>query len=182
MADDGEARAVRVHAAEHHGGTAARVLHRGQRAGQPHHAEPEPAEVVPGEPGHEQRDVFGAGAARPDGVHGGRRGPSTGAGHRHGHLAVGHPAHGAVHIRRVHRLVERPDAPPEAAAPGAHHRRVGPRFRSLRLRLLLLRAAHGNRRAGRVRAIVAGRRLDHYVLGHVHVHVRHNHGECSGSY
>jgi len=73
--------------------------------------------------------------------------------------------------------VERPNAPEETAALVAHDWRTGPSPGTVRLRVLLLRAADGRGRPGRVRALVADGRLDDHVHGDVHVHVGHNHGE-----
>jgi len=84
---------------QHHGGAAARVLHRGQRPGQPDHAEPEPAEIVPGEPEHERLHVHSAGEAGEGKLHAGRRSHGPGAGHGHVYVAVHHT--GKNKVRRV---------------------------------------------------------------------------------
>lgn len=95
---------------QHHGGTAAGVLHRVQRAGQPDHAEPEHAEGVPRESEPERQHVHRAGETVDERQqHAGRGGRRPGAGHRHDGVAVHHTAHRAQHIRHIRRVVERPD-------------------------------------------------------------------------
>lgn len=166
-----------VRGEQHHSGTAARVFHRVQRARQSDHAEPEPAEIVPGQLEHERRDVHGTGETDPVQLHHLRRGPRPGAGDRHDHVAVRNPAHRALYIRRIRRVVERPDAQEEARADPAHRRRAGPGPGPVDLRVLFLRATDGGRRSRRVGALVADGRLDDHVHGRVHVHLRRNHGQ-----
>lgn len=168
---------VQVYLEQHHGGTAARVLHRVERAGQLDHAKPEPAESVPGQFEHERRGVHGPGETDQVGFHARRRGQGPGAGHRHVDMAVGHPAHGAVRVHRVHRVVERPEPPAEARAPVARLRRARPGPGPVGVRALFLRAAHGNRRSRRIAAVVVHGRMDDNVHGRVHVHFGRHVGE-----
>lgn len=98
---------------EHHSRTAPRRVPAVRRSVQLDHAEPEPAESVPGEPEVGRRGVRRA--AEQERVHAPGRGAGGAASRvRYDDLAERHPERGSVRAVDVHRLVERPE--PEAKA------------------------------------------------------------------
>lgn len=95
-----------VHVETLHGRAHAGLLHRVQRAGVLGHAEPEPAEGVPGEPGHGQRDVFSAGEQDDEQLHEGRRSDRAGASGRHDHMEDDRAEQHTVRADHIHRVLE----------------------------------------------------------------------------
>jgi len=150
-----------------HGGANVGLLHRVQRAGVPGHAKPEPAEGVPGEPGHGQRDVFGAREPDDEQLHEGRRGGRARAGGRHDHMENDCAEQHTVRVDHIHRVVERPEPQAQTVHVDTDHRRVPHQYRSAGLYILFLRTAHGGGRTGGVRTAGHDGRMDDNVHGRV---------------
>lgn len=81
------------------------------------------------------------------------------------------------HTDNVHRLVERPEPQTQAVHVDADRGRVPHQPRPVGLHVLLLRAAHGDRRAGGVLTDGHDRRMDDNVHGSVQLHRRRVFGE-----
>jgi len=166
-----------VHAETLHGGAHVGLLHRVQRAGVARHSESQSAEGVPGEPEDGQRHVPGAGEPQHRQLHQGGRGDGPGAGGRHDHMEDDRAEQHTLGADHIHRVVERPEPQAEAVHADTDHRRVPYQYRPVGLYLLLLRAAHGGRRAGGVRATGHDRRMDDDVYGRIQLRGRRNYGE-----
>jgi len=152
------------------------VLHHDQRPDGAVHAELEPAEGVPGEPEAAQQHVFGAGQPELGRLrHGGGHGP--GAGDRHDHMEDDRAEQHTDGVDHIHRVVERPEPQAQAVHVGAHRGRAADQRGAARLYLLLLRAARGSGRPGRVPASGYDRWLDDDGHGHIQLYRRRIVGE-----
>lgn len=107
-------------------------------------------------------------AAEQERVHAPRRGARGAASRvRHDDLAERHPERGAVRAVDVHRLVERPEPQAQAIHAVADIRRAGAQRRPGRVRLLLLRAAHGSGGIRGIHPVVHYRQYSGAVPGRV---------------
>lgn len=162
-------------------GTVRVLLHHVAHADAVAHAEPEPAEGVPREPAPGQRHVFRAGKRPVQRVRGPTRGRGghAAAGHADVHMADDHPEQRAVRAGHTGGLVERPEPEARAVHADARGQRTGPRGRPAGVRLLLLRAAHGNGRHRGRGSHGSGRRQDGAVQRDVQLHLGRVQGKCS---
>jgi len=169
---------AQVHLRPLHHRAHVRVLHHDQRPDGAVHAEPEPAEGVPGEPEAAQQHVLGAGQPEVGRLRrGGGHGP--GAGGRHDHMEDDRAEQHTDGVDNIHRVVERPEPQAQAVHAGTHRGRAGHQRGAARLYLLLLRAARGSGRPGRVPASGHDRRLDDDGHGHIQLHRRRVFGKFS---
>lgn len=178
MANNGRRVQSQVRVRTLHGGAHVRVLHPDQHADGAVHAELEPPEGVPGEPGTGQRDVHRAGQpghVQPRGA--GERGPRAGG--RHDDLEDDVAEQHTDRIDHVRRVLERPEPEAEAVHADTHRRRADHNRGPDDMHILFLRAAHGSHRAGGVAPVSLDRRMDDYGHGYIQLHRRRVFGEIS---